>query len=105
MASSKVTSDFIADRLERWWEGLRLRSPRVRMRVIDLDNGPEDHSRRSQFLRRVVAFTRKYRPAIQLACYPPYHGEYDPIERRRGIPEMHRDGSPLDSANVRRSSP
>jgi hypothetical protein len=30
--SSKVTSDFIADRLEQWWQGNRERYPRVKLR-------------------------------------------------------------------------
>jgi hypothetical protein len=53
MARSKITSDFIVDRLEQWWEGVRLRFPRVKTLVINLDNGPENHSRRSQFLKTV----------------------------------------------------
>jgi hypothetical protein len=60
MARSKVTSDFIADRPEQWWEGVRLRSLRVKTLVINLDNGPENHSRRAQFLERIVEFARKY---------------------------------------------
>ena len=55
MARSKVTSDFIVDRLEQWWEGIRLRFLGVKTLVINLDNGPENHSRRTQFLKRIVA--------------------------------------------------
>jgi len=51
MACSKVTSDFIVDRLEQWWEGVRLRFLRVKTPVINLDNGSENHSRRTQFLK------------------------------------------------------
>ena len=100
MARSKVTSDFIADRLEQWWEGVRLRFLRVRTLVINLDNGPENHSRRSQFLKRIVAFARKYRLVVQLAYYPPYHSKYNPIERCWGILEMHWNGSLLDSVEA-----
>ena len=100
MAHSKVTSDFIADRLEQWWESVRLRFLRVRTLVINLDNGPECHSRRSQFLKRVVAFARKYRLVVQLAYYPPYHSKYNPIERCWGILEMHWNGSLLDSTEA-----
>jgi hypothetical protein len=78
MACSKVTSDFIVDRLEQWWEGVRLRFLRVKTLVINLDNGPENHSRRSQFLKRIVGFARKYRLVVQLAYYPPYHSKYNP---------------------------
>src|SRR3954451_9756688 len=60
MARSKVTSDFIVDRLEQWWQEVRLRFLSVRTLVINLDNGPENHSRRTQFLKRIVGFARKY---------------------------------------------
>ena len=59
MACSKVTSDFIVDRLEQWWREVRLRFLGVKTLVINLDNGPENHSRRTQFLKRVVEFARK----------------------------------------------
>jgi transposase len=97
MARSKVTSDFIADRLEPWWQGVRLRFLHVKTLVINLDNGPENHSRRSQFLKRIVEFARKYGLVVQLAYYPPYHSKYNPIERCWGILEMHWNGSLMDS--------
>ena len=50
MTGSKVTSDFIVDRLEDWWEFNRVRFPEVTKLVLNLDNGPENHSRRTQFL-------------------------------------------------------
>ncbi len=97
MTRSKVTSDFIVDRLEQWWQEVRLRFLSVKTLVINLDNGPENHSRRTQFLKRVVEFARKYGLAVQLAYYPPYHSKYNPIERCWGILEMHWNGSLLDS--------
>jgi transposase len=97
MAHSKVTSDFIVDRLEQWWEGVRLRFLRVKTLVINLDNGPENQSRRTQFLKRVVEFARRYGLVVQLAYYPPYHSKYNPVERCWGILEMHWNGSLLDS--------
>ena len=100
MARSKVASDFIADRLEQWWEDVRLRFLRVKTLVINLDNGPENHSRRSQFLKRIVDFARKYGLAVPLAYYPPYHSKYNPIERCWGILEMHWNGSLLDSVEA-----
>jgi transposase len=97
MARSKVTSDFIVDRLEQWWQEVRLRFLNVKTLVINLDNGPENHSRRTQFLKRVVEFARKFGLTVQLAYYPPYHSKYNPIERCWGILEMHWNGSLLDS--------
>ena len=85
MARSKVTSDFIVDRLEQWWQEVRPRFLNVKRLVINLDNGPENHSRRSQFLKRIVGFARKYRLVMQLAYYPPYHSKYNPVERCWGI--------------------
>ncbi len=97
MACSKVTSDFIVDRLEQWWQEVRLRFLSIKTLVINLDNGPENHSRRTQFLKRIVEFARKFGLVVQLAYYPPYHSKYNPIERCWGILEMHWNGSLLDS--------
>jgi transposase len=97
MAHSKVTSDFIVDRLEQWWQEVRLRFLNVKTLVINLDNGPENHSRRTQFLKRIVEFARRFGLVVQLAYYPPYHSKSNPIERCWGILEMHWNGSLLDS--------
>jgi transposase len=97
MARSKVTSDFIVDRLEQWWQEVRLRFLSVKTLVINLDNGPENQSRRTQFLKRIVEFARKFGLVVQLAYYPPYHSKDNPIERCWGILEMHWNGSLLDS--------
>jgi hypothetical protein len=100
MARSKITSDFIVDRLEQWWGEVRLRFLRVKTLVINLDNGPENQSRRTQFLKRVVEFAREYGVVVQLAYYPPYHSKYNPVERCWGILEMHWNGSLLDSTEA-----
>jgi transposase len=97
MARSKITSDFIVDRLEQWWREVRLRFLSVKTLVIDLDNGPENHSRRTQFLKRIVEFARKSGLRVHLTSYPPYHSKYNPIERCWGVLEMHWNGSLLDS--------
>jgi hypothetical protein len=97
MARSKITSDFIVDRLEQWWHEVRLQFLAVKTLVINLDNGPENHSRRTQFLNRIMAFARKFNLRVQLAYYPPYHSKYNPIERCWGVLEMHWNGSLLDS--------
>jgi transposase len=100
MARSKITSDFIVDRLEQWWQEVRLRFLSVKALVINLDNGPENHSRRTQFLKRIVAFAEKYGLRVHLAYYPPYHSKYNPIERCWGILELHWNGSLLDSVEA-----
>jgi hypothetical protein len=96
MTRSKVTSDFIVDRLGDWWESNKVRFPGVTTLALNLDNGPENHSRRTQFLKRVVGFARRYRLDIELAYYPPYHSKYNPIERCWGILELHWNGALLD---------
>lgn len=100
MARSKVTSDFIVDRLEDWWEFNRVRFPKVRKLVLNLDNGPENHSRRTQFLKRLVEFARAARLDVDLAYYPPYHSKYNPIERCWGVLELHWNGALLDSVEA-----
>src|SRR5437660_12096663 len=49
-ARSRITSDFIVAMLEHWWEGVRRRFPRIDTLLLNQDNGPENHSRRTQFL-------------------------------------------------------
>ena len=100
MARSKVTSDFIVDRLRDWWELNKIRFPEVTRLVLNLDNGPENHSRRTQFVKRMVGFAREYRLDVELAYYPPYHSKYNPIERCWGILELHWNGSLLDSVEA-----
>lgn len=94
---SKVTSDFIVDCLSDFWRTQRDRFPQVRTLVINQDNGPENHSRRTQFMQRISDFVDHFQMAIQLAYYPPYHSKYNPIERVWGALEKHWNGSLLDS--------
>jgi hypothetical protein len=95
--SSKVTSDFIADRLEQWWQGNRERYPRIRKVLLDLDNGPENHSRRRQFIYRLVRWAQATQLTVELVYYPPYHSKYNPIERCWGVLEVYWNGELLDS--------
>ena len=45
LARSRVTSDFMVDVLEHWWEGVRGRFPQIDTLLLNQDNGPENHSR------------------------------------------------------------
>ena len=85
------------DRLDQWWQASRERHPQVRRLLLDLDNGPENHSRRSQFLLRMIQFAWKYRVTLMPCYYPPYHSECDPIERCWGILENYWRGELLGS--------
>ena len=62
---------------------------------MDQLNGPENHSRRTQFLKRIVEFAHQYRLNIRLAYYPPYYSKYNPIERTWGVLEKHSLWQPL----------
>ncbi len=95
--TSKVTSDCLVDILESWWDGVQPDFSHIKTLLIDLDNGPENHSRRTQFLNRMVQFVAKTGLTVRLAYYPPYHSKYNPIERCWGILENHWNGDLLDS--------
>ena len=94
--TGKVTSDCLADCLEAFWAGQRPHFPKVDTLVLNLDNGPECHSRRTQFMARMVEFAQTTGLAVRLAYYPPYHSKYNPIERCWGVLEHHWNGSLLD---------
>lgn len=96
----KVTSDFIVDVLSEFWESQRWRFPEVNTLVLNQDNGPENHSRRTQFMKRIVEFAQTYKLNIRLAYYPPYHSKYNPIERTWAVLENHWNGSILDEVET-----
>ncbi len=98
--TSKVTSDCLVDRLVDWWETVKERFPLVTTLLINLDNGPESHSRRTQFMQRLVEFAQCYHLTVCLAYYPPYHSKYNAIERCWGILEQHWNGALLDSVEA-----
>lgn len=95
--TSRDTSDFIADCLDLWWNQRHAAHPGVRRLLIDLDNGPEIASSRTQFMKRLVAFSDRTRLTLELAYYPPYHSKYNRIERCWGILENHWNGTLLNS--------
>ena len=97
MTPSTVTADFIVDCLCAFWGLFGSTFPQVTTLLINLDNGPECHSRRSQFMARLVRFADAYGLNIRLAYYPPYYSKYNPIERVWGVLEQHWNGDLLDS--------
>jgi hypothetical protein len=98
--TSKVTSDCLVDRLIDCWESVKERFAHITTLLINLDNGPESHSRRTQFMQRLVEFAQCYHLRVRLAYYPPYHSKYNPIERCWGILEQHWNGALLDSVEA-----
>jgi hypothetical protein len=98
--SSRVTSDCIVDCLLLFWMTVRRRFPRVKTLLINQDNGPENHTRRTQFMQRLVEFVDTFGLTVRVACYPPYHSKYNPIERVWGGLEQHWNGSLLDTVQT-----
>ena len=98
--TSRVTSDCLADRLVQWWEAVRGRFAHVTTLVVNLDNGPENHSHRTQFMHRLVQFAARVHLTVRLAYYPPYHSKDNPVERCWGILEQHWTGTLLDSLDA-----
>jgi hypothetical protein len=98
--SARVTSDFIVDTLDQWWRGVRERFAQVTTLVINQDNGPENQSRRTQFLKRMVQFAHEHALLVRLAYYPPYHSKYNAIEHCWGVLEHHWSGELLEDVEV-----
>ena len=69
--TSKVTSDCLVDCLERWWEVVHERFAHITTLVINLDNGPENHSHRTQFMQRIVDFAHHAGLTVRLAYFRP----------------------------------
>jgi hypothetical protein len=98
--TSRVTSDCLADCLTAWWAAGGARFAHITTLVLNLDNGRENHSHRTQFMHRLVQFARQFQLTVRLAYYPPYHSKYNPVERCWGILEQHWNGTLLDSLDA-----
>ena len=97
---SRETSDAWVDALKLWWQQARAGLGHVRRLVIYLDNGPKDSGRRTQFLKRMVEFADWSGLEIRLVYDPPYHSEYNRIERCWSSLEKKWDGVLLTSLEV-----
>jgi len=93
---TKATADFMVDSIETYWlkSGYQYCKDTL---IINADNGTENNSRRTQFMKRIMEFSAKYNVKVILAYYPPYHSKYNPIERVWGILEQHWNGDILDT--------
>lgn len=87
----------MADCLDLWWRDRQTAYPGVKRLLIDLDNGPEVASSRTQFMKRLVEFSDRTCLTLELAYYPPYHSKYNRVERCWGILENHWNGALLTS--------
>jgi hypothetical protein len=97
LVTGPVTSDAIVDCIRDVWLKIAERFPLLQTLVINQDNGPECHSRRTQFMCRITKLADEFQLNIQLAYYPPFHSKYNPIERVWGVLENYWNGSLLDS--------
>ena len=86
--------------LQDCWTTLQSRFPQVTRLVLNLDNGPENHSRRTQFMNRITTFVDDFQLPVELAYYPPHHSKYNPIERVWGVLEKHWNGSLMDACQT-----
>jgi transposase len=99
MNQTSTSSDFIIDCLEDFWKANKDKFPKVTKLLLNLDNGGENSSRRTQFMKRIVDFVENEKIEIELAYYPPYHSKYNPVERVWGVLEKHWNGTLLDSVS------
>jgi len=100
LVNSKVTSDCIVDLLDSWWTRNKARFLGVHTLLLNQDNGPENNSRRTQFIKRIIEFADKHSIHVRLAYYPPYHSKYNPIERCWGALENYWNGCLLDTVKA-----
>jgi hypothetical protein len=94
---SQVTSDGVGDRLAPWWEAVRERLAHITTLVINLENGPEHHRRRTPCMQRLVDCVPHYHVTVRLAYSPPSDRQYHPVERGWGILENQWNGTLLDA--------
>jgi transposase len=97
--SGPCTSDTFADQLNDWWELRKEIHPDVKTIMIDLDNGPQISSHRTQFMARMIEFADNQNLIIELVYYPPYHSKYNRIERCWSALERHWNGTQLCTLN------
>jgi transposase len=97
---SAETSDFIVDCLEWWWQDNQAHYRDIEEWVINLDGGSATRSDRTQFIKRMVAFSQSIALPIRLIYYPPYHSKYNGIERCWAALEQYWNGAILNSVET-----
>jgi hypothetical protein len=97
LVSGPLTADTLVDCVRDAWALIAVRFPTVQTLMLNLDNGPENHSRRTQSMHRLTALADEQQLSIALAYYPSYHSKDNPVERVWGVLEQHWNGALLDS--------
>ena len=98
--SGPCTSDTLVDQLDKWWELRKKDHLNAKTIMIDLDNGPEVSSHRTQFISRLIEFSDKHNLMIELVYYPPYRSKYNRIERCWGVLEQLWNGMQLSTLEI-----
>ena len=93
----RAPADAWVDSLQAFWQANAPCFAKTTTLVLQLDNGPENNSHRTQFLARLVEFSRQTRLKVVLSYYPPYLSKYNPVERCWGVLEKHWNGQLLNS--------
>lgn len=96
---SKVTADYIIDVIIDFWKEKEYDKSKKKL-VIFSDNGPENSSRRSRFIYRLVLMADTYNIEIEMVYYPPYHSKYNAIERVWARLENMWNGSLIDTIDT-----
>jgi hypothetical protein len=52
-------------------KSVKERFSHIKTLVLNVDNGPENHSRRTQFMQRLLEFVQNSHLSVRLAYYPP----------------------------------
>lgn len=99
LTKGPVTADFMVDRLREFWQ-VQEYDKTKKVLILNADNGPENNSRRTQFMKRIIEFCVEFEVIVVLAYYPPYHSKYNKIERVWGILEQHINGDLMDSTET-----
>jgi len=68
---SPATSDAIVDALDLYLRQNLCRFNGVDTLVLNLDNGPDNNSRRTQFIKRLIDIVDEHHITVRLAYYPP----------------------------------
>ena len=98
--TSKVTRDGLVDRLPQGWERVRERLGHRTTSVLNLDNGPENHSRRTRCMLRLLEVAQHAGLRVRLAYAPSYHSKCNPLERCWGSLEHQWTGTVRDSIDA-----
>ena len=99
ISETKVTADFMMDCIEQYWECHGYSNSGKKL-LLNVDNGSENNSQRTQFMKRMAEFSVKHNTEVILAYYPPYHSKYNPVERVWGALEQHWNGDLLDTTET-----